>query len=567
MGVSARLRLGMRVFFSTAAVGLLLFALHNRFGLGGDATDTFFEDYLYNALMLAAAAACILRAVVVREERLAWSVMGAGLALWTAGELYWTLVLANLDEPPFPSVADYLYLAFYPASYVCLLLLIRSRIGAFRQSLWLDGAIGALAVASVAVTLAFEPIVEATSGTPAAVAVNLAYPLGDLLLVALVVTICGLSGWRPGRAWLLIGCGLALSGIGDGIYLVQAANGTYAEGTLLDALWPASALLVALAAWQPPKRRAAQESQEGFLVIVVPSVCGVLAVALLAYDHFERIADAAVLLTTATLLLVTLRMILVFLENQRMLAGSRREAVTDSLTGLRNRRGLMVDLERELAAATEASPRAVVLFDLDGFKEYNDAFGHLAGDDLLARLGERLAAAVSGRGRAYRLGGDEFCVLVEPRSADVELLVGACISALSEHGEGFVVEASHGSVVVPLEATTPQEALQLADRRMYARKGGRRMSAGRQSRDVLLRTLSESQPDLHDHLHGVADLALAVGREVGMGAEELDEVARAAELHDLGKIAIPDAILDKPGPLDEAEWAFMRRHTIIGERI
>ena len=102
---------------------------------------------------------------------------------------------------------------------------------------------------------------------------------------------------------------------------------------------------------------------------------------------------------------------------------------------------------------------------------------------------------------------------------------------------------------------------------MYARKGGRRMSAGRQSRDVLLRTLSERQPELRAHLHDIAELALAVGRELGMEPEELDEVARAAELHDLGKVAIPDEILSKPGPLDETEWSFMRRHTLIGERI
>jgi two-component system, cell cycle response regulator len=84
---------------------------------------------------------------------------------------------------------------------------------------------------------------------------------------------------------------------------------------------------------------------------------------------------------------------------------------------------------------------------------------------------------------------------------------------------------------------------------------------------VLLRSLSERQPDLHVHLRGTADLALAVGRELGMNGEELDDVAHAAELHDVGKIAIPDAILEKSAPLDETEWGFMRRHTIIGERI
>jgi two-component system, cell cycle response regulator len=129
------------------------------------------------------------------------------------------------------------------------------------------------------------------------------------------------------------------------------------------------------------------------------------------------------------------------------------------------------------------------------------------------------------------------------------------------------VTTSHGSVLAPSEVRTTTEALQLADRRMYARKGGRRLSPGSQSRDVLLRTLSEARPDVHAHLRGTADLAVAVGRELGMGIDALNEVARAAELHDVGKMAIPDAILHKSGPLDETEWSFMRRHPIIGERI
>jgi diguanylate cyclase (GGDEF)-like protein len=181
---------------------------------------------------------------------------------------------------------------------------------------------------------------------------------------------------------------------------------------------------------------------------------------------------------------------------------------------------------------------ALVLFDLDGFKEYNDAFGHPAGDGLLVRLGERLADAVRGHGRAYRLGGDEFCVVLQPGPAGVDVLADACVAALAEHGEGFDVTTSHGVVEAPVEVTDATEALQLAD-----------------------------QPDLHLHMRGTADLALTVGRELGMRAEELDDVAHAAELHDVGKIAIPDAILEKSGALDDTEWGFMRRHTIIGERI
>jgi HD-GYP domain-containing protein (c-di-GMP phosphodiesterase class II) len=102
---------------------------------------------------------------------------------------------------------------------------------------------------------------------------------------------------------------------------------------------------------------------------------------------------------------------------------------------------------------------------------------------------------------------------------------------------------------------------------MYTQKAAGRASAARQSRDVLISTLREREPDLHDHLEGVAGLASGVARALRMGAEERDEVIRAAELHDIGKVAVPDAILNKPGPLDESEWKFMREHTVIGERI
>jgi two-component system, cell cycle response regulator len=381
-----------------------------------------------------------------------------------------------------------------------------------------------------------------------------------------IVAIFGLSGWRPGGAWLVLGVGLALNAVGDGLYLIQTADGTYQEGSLVDALWPASSLLVGLSAWQTAKLAEAPRDQSLRLVIV-PVVCGLLAVVLLAYDHFSKLNGLTVLLAAVTLLLVLMRTALLFAENGRVLAHSREEALTDPLTGLRNRRSLMADLERQLPQASAEQPLALVLFDLDGFKEYNDAFGHPAGDGLLVRLGERLADAVRGHGLAYRLGGDEFCVVVEPGAAGLDVLVGACVSALAEHGEGFDVTTSHGVVEAPREATSPTEALQLADRRMYARKGERRVSAGRQSRDVLLRSLSERQPDLHVHLRGTAELALAVGRELGMAGEELDDVAHAAELHDVGKIAIPDAILQKSVPLDDTEWGFMRQHTIIGERI
>ncbi len=568
MEVSRPQRIALRICWCVAAVLLAILTLQLATSAAGPGVTKVAIDYLYNVLLFAGAGFCLWRGVAVREERLPWLVVGFAIVSWSAADIVWTVVYAGDPNAPYPSIADALWLTWYPASLLALVLLVRSRLRDARGSLWLDGLIGAVATTALAAALAYGPVIhEGSAGhLSPAVLTGLAYPVGDLLLLGMITAIFGLTSWNPGRAWLVLGLGLALNAVGDAIYLVQTADGTWNENSWVNALWPASSLLVGLAAWQPI-RRASALKDHSLRVVIVPVVFGVGAVGLLAYDHFSRLNGLTVILAGVTLLLVLVRTALVFVENGRVLAHSRREALTDPLTGLRNRRSLMADLDQSLPRATPEESIALVLFDLDGFKEYNDAFGHPAGDRLLVRLGERLDDAVRGHGHAYRLGGDEFCAVLHPGPAGVDVLVDACLGALREHGEGFEVTTSHGVVEAPMEISNATDALQMADRRMYARKGDRRVSAGRQSRDVLLRSLSERQPALHVHLRGTADLAIAVGRELGMHGEEVDDVAHAAELHDVGKIAIPDAILEKAGPLDEKEWAFMRRHTIIGERI
>jgi diguanylate cyclase (GGDEF)-like protein len=271
-------------------------------------------------------------------------------------------------------------------------------------------------------------------------------------------------------------------------------------------------------------------------------------------------------LSAAPLAMLAVALVLMTLGALAMRTSHRElesAATTDPLTGLPNRRELYADLERRTARA--GSDAVLLLFDLDGFKSYNDTFGHQAGDALLARLGRALARAVEGRGRAYRLGGDEFCVLAGADGrARLEL---ASVVALSEHGDGFAVSASYGAVAIPEEASRAEDAMRVADQRMYAQKSSARASAGRQSTDVLLRVVAERHPDLEGHLDGVSRHAVAVGRRLGLDDDALDQLRLAAELHDVGKVAIPDAIIHKAGPLDESEWAFMRRHTLIGERI
>jgi PAS domain S-box-containing protein/diguanylate cyclase (GGDEF)-like protein len=254
-------------------------------------------------------------------------------------------------------------------------------------------------------------------------------------------------------------------------------------------------------------------------------------------------------------------------ERKRAQEQLAHQAYHDSLTGLSNRHKLMNELQARLASATTEEPLLLLVFDLDGFKSYNDSFGHPAGDALLTRLGKRLEAAVEGRGSAYRMGGDEFCVLARLGVDGPAPLAAAAVAALSEQGEGFAITASFGSVALPTEAVDESEALRKADQRMYARKGMTRASAARQTTDALLKALAERSTDLGLHLHDVTDLADAVGRVLAVPDEQMTPILQAAGLHDVGKIAIPDAILNKPGPLDPAEWDFMRAHTLIGERI
>ena len=245
----------------------------------------------------------------------------------------------------------------------------------------------------------------------------------------------------------------------------------------------------------------------------------------------------------------------------------REQAMNDSLTKLGNRRKLAADIEDRYSGASHASPLVLIAFDLDGFKAYNDTFGHLAGDAVLTRLGAKLARAVHPHGTAYRLGGDEFCVLAAIPSSELGTFIATAAGALEERGEKFAVGSSYGAVLIPHEATTLDYGLQLADERMYARKKSRPSQAADQARDVLMRIMHAKQPSLEDHASEVAQLCMGVGRRLGMTAEQLDELLRAAELHDIGKVGIPDAILEKSSGLDRDEWAFMHQHTILGERI
>ena len=518
--------------------------------------------YVYNALLVACAYVALRTPHRHGPERAAWLCLGAALCLWAAGDFYYTLFLVGTEAAP-PTVTDWLWLASYPLLYAAVALLVRARTAHLERSLWLDAVLAALAVAAVGAAALFGPVLETTGGSPVTALMNVAYPLADALLLGLVVSVLALTGWRLDRAWICLLGATATLALSDGAFLYEAVTGGSRVTSVIDAGWPLAMLLLAAAAWQPARRRAGVRL-EGARVLAVPATFGLVSLAILVYGQFVLLNLPTIVLAATSLVAVIARMALTFRDKLSLLAATEREARTDALTGVGNRRKLMTDLGALLETQT---PATLMLLDLDGFKSYNDSFGHPAGDALLARLAKKLAAAIDGAGEVYRIGGDEFCVLAPVDAAGRAPLAAAAQEALQERGEGFRITAAAGIVALPEEAADVAEALRLVDTRMYDEKDGRRASAGRQSRDVLLRALYERDARLQGHLREVVELARAVAGALGLPPEQVADVALAAELHEVGKLAIPDSILRKAEPLTDDEARFLRRHPLIGERI
>jgi diguanylate cyclase (GGDEF)-like protein len=293
----------------------------------------------------------------------------------------------------------------------------------------------------------------------------------------------------------------------------------------------------------------------------------VVTVADAAFGPLTGVGPLPIIVVIVTLVLLGY-VVMALRRGQAVLVNA---ASTDPLTGLYNRRQLVTDLDRHLTKASDDCPAILILCDLNGFKGYNDTFGHPAGDALLARLGAALARGIAGRGNAYRIGGDEFCVLAMPGQgpgqASADEIIGIATEALSEHGDGFAITASYGAILLPTEASDPTEAMRLVDLRMYEQKNSRRQSADLQTMNALLRAMHERDPQLAERLTVAADFAGQVGQRLGLSTKDEACLRQAAHLHDIGKVAVPDDILRKAGPLTADEWAYVQQCPSIGERI
>ena len=452
--------------------GAALVILHDWIGIGGSALDVAINGVAYDTVVVCAGLACLTRARRGGQERAAWIAIAAAVLAWGAGEIWWTLYIENNPNAPYPSPADLGYLAFYPLAVLGLYLLVKARARELDPRLWMDGLIAALGTGALGAALLVEFVADHTSGTTIEVATTLAYPFGDVVLVSLVVGVIALTRWRPGRTWTLLLAGLSVMAVADAAFTLQTYESTLPGGDWVEPIYLISAVLIGAEAWQPDADRIQPAARfDGWREMIVPGIVAVAMIALVGMQYFNHASALTTVLWSATMLAVIARLALSLRENKRLLEQVR----TDQLTGLGSQGRLQVDLAARCARAAE-DPFTVMLLDLNGFKRYNDTFGHPAGDAILARLGGQLQRTIATEGVGYRIGGDEFVVLIDGGRSGRDAVVKRAAEALTASGKGFELSASWGLVAIPAEANAPAAAMRLADVRMYAQKESRRLA-------------------------------------------------------------------------------------------
>jgi diguanylate cyclase (GGDEF)-like protein len=433
------------------------------------------DGWLNNIAYMLSPLICLARSRGTSSYRRSWLILSAGLALYGLGNVYWTIFIRPLDPEPFPSFADGLWLSFYGFAFVALLLVVRETAERLPLSLWLDGIVAGLAVAAV-MTVVAGPVLAVTGGSAAAVVTTLAYPLLDVVLLLIVTAVLALFRWRPPVGlWFLAG-GLTVFVLADLIYLFHAANGTYQPGGINDSAWVLATLFMAFAPGWP--QRPSGVVLPSFVLLGIPVISSLVAVSLLVFANSHRLHPIAVILAAGTIIAALGRLIVTFRE-VRTLAHSRQLALTDELTGLGNRRAFYEQVESEMRGLDGQRTGALLLLDLDRFKEVNDSLGHHAGDNLLCHVATRLSDCLHGhKDLLARLGGDEFALfLVDVDAAGAQLVAERIHAALAPPVDVDAVtvrvDASIGIALYPNHGVEVAHLLRRADIAMYHAKESR----------------------------------------------------------------------------------------------
>jgi diguanylate cyclase (GGDEF)-like protein len=479
---SAELKPAERGLLAAAFVALALLLLTAAgdalLGVDGGAAGSAPRDWLSLAIATLVVLIICLRPLRIDVRRRSFALVAAGVTAYAAGNILWTTWLSHMASPPVPSICDVLWLAFYPlvAAGIVGLTGIRGR-NRPPAGVWLDGIVAGGGLAAIGAAI-IVPTVLSGHGSAATLAMDLTFPVGDLLLVGLVVGIVALRGWRIDRGWAGLGAAFALLAAADLLDAVQASGSGGRPSAVTNLTYLLALSVLAFVAWQVPPSRP-EPKFASWSVLLVPSGFMFAALGLLLLDHVHRLGALPFSLATVTMLAAIGRMVVAF-RDARGLAEARRLAGTDDLTALPNRRRFMA-LTEQAIAASESSGRglAVLMLDLDNFKQLNDTLGHHAGDELLRKIGPRLTHALRHMHTIGRLGGDEFAVLVYPVPGEAAIvdvaqaILGALREPFTVSELSLRVTGSIGIATFPDHARDAAELMRHADIAMYQAKTSR----------------------------------------------------------------------------------------------
>jgi GGDEF domain-containing protein len=420
-----------------AGIAVLLIASRSAVGLGGTEYDPAFFT-LYSICEFAAAAFCLARALRRDAEQTAWLLLGLATLASALGDTLEYALYGNGDYPS-PGLLDVFWLANYPLAAAGLALLVAVRFPRPEPARWLEGLQATMLVAALGLLAVFQPALNQNHETTGRAAVTLAYPLLDIILMAAVLTAFALSGFRPGRSWIVLAAGLTLFAAVDSVWAVSTPTGS--AGDLLTAGWPAAHFLVAAAAWigVTEVRRVGSDD---WRTALLPEAVVLLTILIQLGAIFHFLPGG---FPVARAFLITAQ-VLVLVKLASGPSGARRALRRDPLTGLGNRKALETDLA--LAFRPGAPPSVLTLYELRGLDAYARTQGRAARDELLRASGAQLAAEGQS---VYRVEGGEFWLLGEraPRS---DRLDG--------------VETAVASATLPDEAADPAAARALVEERL-----------------------------------------------------------------------------------------------------
>lgn len=485
------------------AVGVVVVAVEGVWLLAAGPAAALISDV--GAIVVAGCAAAVCVITAGRHPpalRRFWLLLSATMALAATGRIIWTIGRIAGESLPHTPLIGFVFFAGIVTGTAALLNAVsapRSAVG--RARVVLDGVIVGLALIPVAWTVVYQDMIRAELDDPAR-SLGMLYPMVDLIQLAVLISVAGPARplWPP---MTLLGASLAVRAGADTVYVSMIAQAQYQPGHPLDVCWPLSYLLVALAGRYPPPveldrtDETAEPAPMPWWRVALPYLTvGAAIVAIVAAgEPSPLIYGSGVTLLAA----LAVRQALAANENRRLAMRLRRLAYTDQLTGLPNRllftrrlrqaivaRGTVGQLAEPHDAgpgatgpgATESSATgsgagsadragvAVLLLDLDGFKQVNDRFGHATGDAMLSEVATRMQAVVGQSGVVARLGGDEFAVLLDP-AGDPRHLARRLLATLADDG---VTSASIGIAEYGPQHAGDADLLRDADIAMYAAK-------------------------------------------------------------------------------------------------